>query len=70
MELGQTLAAPPASLCIAAMVFLRAWEHIITMSGLQKPDFLTCGVFIYFLQIDNELLLCSCNGNMQLGFWK
>lgn len=43
---------------------------IITMFGLQKPDFLTCGVFIYFLQIDNELLLCSCNGNMQLGFWK
>lgn len=35
-----------------------------------KAPFLNVQGVYLFLQLDNELLLCSCNGNMQLGFWK
>lgn len=45
---GQTLTAPPASLSIAATAFLRAWEHILTMSGLQRLHFLTSGCLLVF----------------------
>lgn len=33
------------------MAFLQAWEHILTMFGLQRPHFLMCRVFIYFYSL-------------------